>query len=229
MVTLVASILYLCYFTTQVLAESSVLAYLQTELSGTSTAQLNIAKFLHQKHIPIGLIPRSLVRKQAEVNDIKSRIALSTEDNNIECRIALGKATVGSKCVAPCGCIGSQKWIQFSVYNKLRRKDPLLWKVCQTCQQKFESEIFTDFGGLYGNILGLILDNRIILRIAALFSFLLFSFIIKLPKLIMKFLVSKSLWQLVSLSINYFVINYYTFHLFHSTPTFPSLRLYRWF
>jgi hypothetical protein len=57
----------------------------------------------------------------------KVKVALSREDNNLECRVALGRAPVGKKLIAPCGCTGSQEWVQFAELNRLRRREPLQW------------------------------------------------------------------------------------------------------
>ena len=98
-------------------------------------------------------------------------IALSTSKNNYDCRISFDKVTysftftnsliysysfkvpIGQKCIAPCGCTGSGKWIQFSELNRLRRKEPLQWITCQTCQQKFNYNSLIVYGGIQGDIL----------------------------------------------------------------------------
>ena len=96
-------------------------------------------------------------------------IALSTSKNNYDCRISFDKVLthsliycinylltytfkvpIGHKCIAPCGCTGSGKWIQFSELNRLRRKEPLQWITCQTCQQKFNYNSLMVYGGIQG-------------------------------------------------------------------------------
>ena len=131
------------------------LQWLENEMTATSAAQSEILRQLRGQHlIPIGQLPRSLAHlrrhpdqaSQEQEEDIKSRIVVSTSDNNVECRISLGRAPLGAVCVSPCGCVGSQKWIQFRELNTLRRKDPSQWAVCQTCQQKIEYDIFSHYG-----------------------------------------------------------------------------------
>ena len=39
-----------------------------------------------------------------------------------------------AQVVAPCKCKGTQKWISFSALNSERRKEPVKWKNCPTCQ-----------------------------------------------------------------------------------------------
>lgn len=176
------------------------LAFLQTELAATSSAQQSIVRYLTQSHlIPIGQLPRSLSSLR-QINDaeetIKSRIIVSNESNHIECRISLGRAPLGSKCVSPCGCIGSQKWIQFTELNKLRRKDPSQWTKCQTCQQKFEYDIFSNYGGLPGGLVGMALDNKSILRVAMLSVSSVLVYSLSIGSWVMRLLLSRPVWQL---------------------------------
>lgn len=181
----------------------ATLAFLQNELAATSAAQQSILKYLTQSHlVPIGMMPRSLshLRKADDENykihEAKSRIVMSTKDNNIECRIALGRAPLGSKCVSPCGCIGSQKWIQFKELNTLRRKDPAQWTICQTCQQKFEYDIFSSYGGLLGNLIGMVLDNTSILRTGLFVLTSIVVYTLSLGDWMMRGLVSRPFWQM---------------------------------
>ena len=147
---------------------STVTKFLQNEITSIATAHNSINSFLRDRKIPIGDLPGSL--RTTTSSDIiggtgkKLIVALSEESNNIECRVALERAPIGSKCIAPCGCSGSQKWIQFSVLNRMRRTDPSQWKTCQTCQQQFDYSGFLAYGGELGNIISLVLDNPVILR-----------------------------------------------------------------
>jgi hypothetical protein len=102
---------------------------------------------------------------------------------------------VGSKCIAPCGCTGSQQWIQFSVLNRMRRSDPSQWITCQTCQQKFDYSSFITYGGSTGNIISTILDNPNILRgaLGGVTAILCYTF--SLGNLLMKFSLSRFFWQ----------------------------------
>jgi len=129
---------------------SAAFQWLQNQIIETSIAQQSVMRQLHDTHlIPVGKAAGSLLSKRRSDDrktDEGPRITQCTKDNNVECRISLGTAPIGSILVSPCGCLGSQKWIQFSELNNLRRKDPSQWSVCQTCQQKFDYEIFTERG-----------------------------------------------------------------------------------
>lgn len=169
------------------------------ELSSCTTAQESLKNFLCTHAIPVNGLAGSLRAAEGAKEDaITSRIVVSSEGNNIECRIALGKAPIGSKCIAPCGCTGSQKWIQFSEFNMLRRRDPQQWIRCPTCQQQFQYDIFTSYGGLSGNILGLALNYPLLLRavMTALGGTLAIG--INIPSMLLAGITSKTLWQLVS-------------------------------
>jgi hypothetical protein len=112
---------------------SAITKFLQTELASIATAHNSIHMQLREKRIPIGDQPRSL--RSTTTDDDKRHgklmVTLSHELNNIECRVALERAPLGSKCIAPCGCTGSQQWIQFAVLNRMRRSEPSQWTVCQ--------------------------------------------------------------------------------------------------
>ena len=149
-------------------SSTTVTKFLQNEITSIATAHNSINSFLRDRKIPIGDVPGSL-RTTTNSDKIggagkKLIVALSEKSNNIECRVALERAPIGSKCIAPCGCSGSQKWIQFSVLNRMRRTDPGQWRVCQTCQQQFDYSGFLAYGGELGNVISLVLDNPVILR-----------------------------------------------------------------
>ena len=180
-------------------ADNAVLAFLQSEATSLSLLQHNVRFFLHEKRIPIGLPPKSFRSKAGthEFNDntLKLRVALSTDNNYIPCRISLDKASVGSKCVAPCGCTGSSKWIKFSELNRLRRKEPSQWRFCQMCQQKFDYSGLVLHGGVSGNIVSAVLDNNKMLRIALFTGMALLGYILSFGNLILRFLMSRFFWQ----------------------------------
>jgi len=192
--------------------EQVVIPYLQSEMAACSNAQQSILKFLHEKLIPIGMAPGSLRSAQSSHrDDISSRITISSADNNIECRISLGRAPLGSKCVAPCGCTGSQKWVQFSELNKLRRKDPQQWTSCPTCQQKFDYSVFAVYGGLPASLVGYALDHPVILRSTIVSSLVVIGYFGSVKAWIYRFLVSRSLWQQVLSSVDtYLLLMYFT-------------------
>jgi len=180
---------------------ASVMSYIQKESASVSNAQHAIKAFLNSKDIPIGLSNRpsslSSSTNKEEEQSIHHQfdIAMSTSDNVIDCRVSLERIPLGSKCLAPCGCTGSQKWIQFSVLNKLRRNDPSQWKICRTCQKPFDYTPISIYGGVNGNLLSLILDNKAILRASLGVFFVLFSVVCNLSLLIKRLLVSKLLWN----------------------------------
>ncbi len=173
----------------------SVPRYLQNELISIGKSQQSIVNFLSQKNIRIGQQPVPINKLS---DDFVSRIATSTKENPLVCRVSLGTAPEGVICVAPCGCTGSQKWIQFSEYNKLRRSDPAQWKVCKTCQQDFQIEPFISRSGLRANVIGKLLDNMYILRSAGVVSALAISYAIDLNAFISRVLTSRIVWQNVS-------------------------------
>lgn len=113
--------------------KSAISKFLQSELASIATAHNTIHTFLREKRIPIGEQPRSL--KATSASDSKQQgklmVILSEDTNEIECRVALERAPIGSKCIAPCGCTGSQQWIQFAVLNRMRRSEPSQWTTCQ--------------------------------------------------------------------------------------------------
>ncbi|KAJ1393491.1 hypothetical protein B484DRAFT_408182 [Ochromonadaceae sp. CCMP2298] len=176
---------------------SPVIPYLQSELSATSTAQQGILAFLHAKQVPLGQLPGSLRSKGASggAADLLSRITVSTKQNHVECRISLGRAALGAKCVAPCGCSGSQKWVQFSELNKLRRKDPSQWTSCRTCQQPFDYQAFAVYGGLPANVVGYVLDHMAIVRGGVVVVVAAACSLLDAGALLSRVLTSKALWQ----------------------------------
>ncbi len=178
--------------------EKPSMSFLQSEMSSVGSAQQRIVNFLSEKNIRIGQQPTSRTgKKLPSAEDILSRIAISTKENEIECRISLGKSPVGSKCVAPCGCTGSQKWIQFSQYNKLRRTDPSQWVTCQSCQQPFKHAEFSIYGGLKGSLLANFLENMQFLHVTEVVLLVVISYIFSLREWSMRLLTSKMLWNWV--------------------------------
>ena len=116
-----------------VVDRTAVTNYLQSELASIAKAHNSINSLLREKRIPIGDQPCSLRDVFASDNKQhgKLMVILSDDSNDIECRVALERAPIGSKCIAPCGCTGSQQWIQFAVLNRMRRSEPSQWMVCQ--------------------------------------------------------------------------------------------------
>lgn len=177
---------------------SAITKYLQNELASISTAHNSIRSFLREKRIPIGDQPRSLQPLVGADSKQKGKlmVTLSDESNDIECRVALEKAPIGSKCVAPCGCTGSQQWIQFAVLNRMRRSEPSQWVTCQTCQQKFDYSSFITYGGEVGNVISAVLDNPLIFRTALVTTTAILFCSFSIGNLLLKFSVSRFFWQL---------------------------------
>lgn len=174
----------------------TLINYLQKESVSVSSAHQSIKSFLNSNSISIGKFKATDKDDSVKTKKrIRHLITLSTNENNIDCRVSLERATIGSKCIAPCGCSGSQKWIQFTTLNKLRRKDPDQWKFCRTCLQKFDYSFVSKYGGIRGNLISLVLDNLLILRSIITIFAISISNIIKLPKLISRILVSKYVWK----------------------------------
>lgn len=179
--------------------KASLIYYLQQEQILCSNAQQNILSYLKKQLIPVGSEPRSL-QTTSKVDRIEDRTITSTESYPIECRLTLDFAPPGAKCVAPCSCAGSQKWIQFSVLNKLRRKDPKQWITCPTCREPYKHELFASQGGLKSAVIGMLLERLNIIRGLLFTTFLIFSYVVSLPLLFSRYLVSRSFWQMVSQS-----------------------------
>lgn len=189
-----------------------VQSYLQSELAATSRVQHDILAFLHDRKIPIGVHkndPRILSQSSAKVfvdsvDQVATpldRVTVCDDSNPIECRISLGPAPFGSVCVAPCRCTGSQKWIQFSLYNKLRRKDPHQWLQCQSCMQKFDHSQFTHLGGWQSGLVSLFLDHVFLVRTTIFVTLLLSMSYIAVHQLALGLITSRILWQAVSVSV----------------------------
>eukprot|EP01039_Chlorochromonas_danica_P003035 gene3035-3311_t len=186
--------------TTTTTTTIDLIRYLQKEQTAVTSAQRDIIDFLHSKKISIGREPtHPILGQQDSISDdessLKAHVAISTESHPIECRVTLGPAPPGSLCVAPCGCTGSQKWVQFQVLNKLRRKEPNQWTTCPTCRQAFRHDLFLSHANLQANLVGMLLDKISIVRWILFSSCLVIGYLISFPGLIEKFLVSKTFWQ----------------------------------
>ena len=179
-------------------ASVDVTKFLQTELTALAAAHNSINTFLRDRKIAVGDAPGSLRTSLPGSSATSNRlvVALSDESNNIECRVALERAPVGAKCITPCGCTGSQRWVQVSVLNKMRRTDPAQWKVCQTCMQPFDYAGFVAHGGEVGNVVSLVLDHPAILRsaVAAVAAVLLWDGTV--TRLFMRAMLSRSFWNM---------------------------------
>jgi hypothetical protein len=173
-----------------------IINWLRQQQLEVNVAQSVLVQRLRDFGIPVGLPPGSRqLQEMDEADDIAKRVTVSTRSNPIECRVTLGRTQVGRKCVSPCQCIGSQKWVQFSVLNKLRRKDPQAWITCPTCRTAYRFDLLYSNADVKTSILSAVLDNLTVLRSAM--ALLLLSAVIwsHFLALIMRFLVSRSLWQ----------------------------------
>lgn len=176
-------------------SQPTVFDFLQRESASVAANNNEIRNFLASKRIPIGGTPRSLKDMGDSGVNRKVKIALSAEDSDIECRVTLGKAPLGRKLIAPCGCTGSQEWVQFAELNRLRRKEPNQWVTCQTCQQKYEYGPIHQYGGVLGNVLSHALDNVKVLRSAAAVVASAIAFILPIKSWMMRLLTSGAFWQ----------------------------------
>jgi hypothetical protein len=181
---------------------ASLHAYLQNEALALSESQQQISSFLISKNIPIKSLHLSREerrRRQLEAEKSKSRICMSTEENEVECRISLDRIDVGRKAIAPCGCVGSQRWIQFSEFNRLRRKEPSKWVTCQTCQQKFDYSIISEQPvDVKTALLSTMLDKPVIVRSILAVSVIVASLVLSADKAFLRLLTSTFFWQRVS-------------------------------
>lgn len=173
--------------------------FLHREQVAVAAAQQRLVDFLRSKKISIGSEPSAPTESKLspEESFFKERLAVSTKDNPIECRVTLDTAPEGTICVAPCGCSGSQKWIQLSVLNKLRRKDPAKWTICQTCRQPYELSYISAHCDIKASLLGSILDHPATIRLAIAAFAIAVGYLVSLPALAMKFIVSQVFWQAV--------------------------------
>lgn len=186
-------ILLICQFSNSTVS-NDVLTFLQRESSSVSASKSAVEGFLLGRGIYVGNHNKPKATSMRGRDRI--RIALSTDDNNLECRVALCKAVVGSKVIAPCRCSGSQEWVQFSELNRLRRRDPKQWTICPTCQAKFDFSIVRDYGGVVGNIVTMILDNKVMMRSVILCTSTILGIVFKVHTLFLRLLTSKVFWNL---------------------------------
>lgn len=193
--TIPASSVNLNTYTDSSNEKEDVLAYLQREQVTVSMVQSALLQKLQSHKIPIGQSPGSLRVSEADPDDIRNRVITSTADNYIECRVTLDRAAVGSKCVAPCACTGSQKWVQFSVLNKLRRKDPRAWVTCPTCRTPYRYDLILAHTGVKANLVSLALDRILYLRLSAFAVLTTTGLALGLHNLLLRFLVSRTFWS----------------------------------
>lgn len=175
-----------------------LLRYLQQEQTAVLTAQSSLLQKLRARKIAVGLDEGTLrTESETDTEDVMKRIIISTKENPIECRVTLDKAPYGSVCVAPCACSGSQKWVQFSVLNKLRRKDPQAWVNCPTCRTSYRYNLLFSNSGVNAALLGYGLDNMGTLRILSVLIASIAAHFLGAYAQLSRFLVSKTFWQMV--------------------------------
>lgn len=180
-----------------------LLRYLQREQTAVLTAQSNLLQKLRAWKIAVGMDEGTL-RTESELDseDVTNRVIISTKENPIECRVTLDKAPFGSVCVAPCACSGSQKWVQFSVFNKLRRKDPKAWVNCPTCRTSYRYDLLLSNCGVNAALVGYGLDNMGTLRLLSVLVATIAAHLLGAYAQLSRFLVSKTFWQLVTFDIS---------------------------
>lgn len=82
---------------------SGLVGYLQQESAAVTQAQHAVQQFLLSKHIPVGLPPiaSQALRRSRRASATKQtpyRVAVSSEDNDLTCRISLTRVPFGKKC-----------------------------------------------------------------------------------------------------------------------------------
>ena len=193
--------------------KASLQAYLQNEALALADAQQQVTNFLLSKNIPIKsghLTREERQRKKEEESQDQVRVCVSTEENEVECRISLDRVEIGKKCIAPCGCVGSQRWIQFNEFNRLRRKEPSKWITCQTCLQNFDYSILNGHtSDVKTHVVSTLLDKPVILRSVLGLTALALSTIFRLDQLMLRLLTSRFFWQRVSEIFSYYIMNSY--------------------
>lgn len=179
-------------------SQEEVMNWLRQQQLEVSIAQANLIQKLRDFQIPVGLPPGSL-RKQSEANadDLSQRIITSLPDNQIECRVTLDRVPFGRKCVAPCQCTGSQKWVQFAVLNKLRRKDAQAWVTCPTCRTPYRYDLLLAQSDFKSSLLSTALDNISVVRSVVAGVVVLSALKMGAHHLLLRFLLSRSFWQQV--------------------------------
>lgn len=214
MVKILIFILFVCQYVQvccKYQANSFLFNYLHQEHIHLSEIQSKLVSFLQSNQIPISS-EISLVHKSEDI-PVQDRITISSKQNPVECRITLTKVKSGKLCVAPCKCTGSQKWVQFSVLNQLRRKDPKQWMVCQTCRSSYSYNLFAVYGGGKGSIIGFMLDRLSVIRSILLIWLGAVWYQLSMSSWISRILVSKTFWQLVSQLTNnppFYFFKYFT-------------------
>lgn len=91
------------------------------------------------------------------------RVAVSTASTPYDCRLTLDTVPFGRKVVSPCNCIGTQKWVQFSNFNRARRIHPADWRRCSTCQSDMDYT-FLPAPRITSFCISSLLDNKNLLR-----------------------------------------------------------------
>ena len=81
----------ICYC--NIIGDSSILTFLNHEQTNVNLLQNQLRDYLSKKKIPLGYKPRSLQKVDTKRKSVK--ILLSTDDNHIECRVALSRAPIG--------------------------------------------------------------------------------------------------------------------------------------
>jgi hypothetical protein len=100
---------------------STVLDWLNKESRVLTEHRKNLETYLTRKGIPLG---RSILQRNlssAAIHSNRPRFAVSTEENDLHCRVSLDKVPIGRVAVAPCRCVGtnevSARYLTFSFFG----------------------------------------------------------------------------------------------------------------
>eukprot|EP00611_Tribonema_gayanum_P008312 TRINITY_DN1780_c2_g3_i1.p1 TRINITY_DN1780_c2_g3~~TRINITY_DN1780_c2_g3_i1.p1 ORF type:complete len:323 (+),score=103.73 TRINITY_DN1780_c2_g3_i1:61-969(+) len=85
--------------------------------------------------------------------------AKSTKEHPLRCRVYM-EPEEGSKVVAPCRCKGSQRWIAIRALNQQRRREPLKWSKCPTCQAHIDYSLYEAHMAGLDRVPTAVLNNR---------------------------------------------------------------------
>ena len=92
-----------------VVDSAPALDWLNKESHQLTEHRKNLETYLTKKGIPIG---RSILQRNLSSPTIisdRARFALSTNENDLHCRVSLDKVPIGRVAVAPCRCVGTNE------------------------------------------------------------------------------------------------------------------------
>ena len=104
----------------------SIKRFIQTDTASLSSVQNSLTIFLREHSIPIGDQPRSLKRFYDSRNQQKLVVTVSNESNEVECRVSLDRAPLGSK-------VSNEKMIHHCFWNIIMCNNEsidFMWSMC---------------------------------------------------------------------------------------------------